>query len=615
MAKIKITMTNFSPNIVSTATVTQASRSGTNVKLNVSIATNLRYSSSSLGSGYTITGRVTARGTNKDVTLKSSSASWSGTTTHTSNTTMSITVPATETSITIGYRLSVSGYESATATGTNTTLTLSKVLATTTAVTGFTDTTNPSVTFSNPSNFKLRPFITLYTSETSGVKIGTTFYPLDVPSPETLSSPYVWDLNETQRNTLRDWMGSRTSAYAQIGINTYDGSTYIGGSYKGATFTNVLEPPTFTDFAYQDINSATTAITSDSSKIILGYSTLQITISGNNKATANKGATMSYYLVNGVQYAYSDSVVITLEKWNSSTIEVTAVDSRGISTKVTKQLTIASYEPLVKGEIDVTRDGNINESTTLTYNGIMTKTLPNGNQNTLSASYRYKKTNEENYTTGLTNITSGIQIDNDGNFDFEGLIRGDKQTGFDINYSYNIIVEVSDALTTIQYSDTINSGIPAIAIKENNVSIHGVYDETLGGTQLNGEVYLNGVDISGVLSAPVVLFESSGASSGTLTENITQFKKIVIQTVAGNGIMASSTILKDDTTNSILTSILCGSTVGTTYYGSNARISITNKALTVDRIGEFSIRNNNTSVVTTTTNSILVTKIVGYYEY
>lgn len=370
-------------------------------------------------------------------------------------------------------------------------LTTIKRIATTTSATDFTDITNPVVTFTNPAGFKIRPYFNLWTATSGGTQIGTTTYPTEIPSTGTnLTSPYTWSLTEAQRNTIRDWFGTRTSGGASVGVDTYNGNTWIGSSSKVVTFTNEVIPPTFTDFTYQDINSDTIAITGDNTKIVLGYSTLQITISGNNKAIANKGATMSYYLINNTQYNYSDSVVVTLQNWNSNTIEITAVDSRGISTKVTKTLTIANYTPLEKGSSQVSRIGNISEETELEYNGTIQKQLPNGNNNTITASYKYKKTTDSTYTTGTTNITP--TIDNEGNFSFSNYIVGDIATGFDIDESYNIVIEVSDVLSAIEYQLTLNSGIPAIAIKGNNIAIHGEYDDSLGGTQFNGPVYFDG---------------------------------------------------------------------------------------------------------------------------
>lgn len=517
MASLQSSITNFSPNIISTATVTEKSRSGTSVVLNISISTHLRYSSSYLGSGYTISGVVTANGSTKTLTLKSSSATWSGTTAHSTSSTMTITVPASTTSITVKYQAKVSGNgESGSGNTPSASLTLSKVLASVTAVTSFTDTTNPKVTFSNPGNFKLYPYINLWTQQTNGTQIGTTIRPNGMSSTgANISSPYTWDLTEAQRNTIRNWFGTRSSGWATIGVNTFDGSTNLGSSSKGASFTNNLSPPTFSDFTYEDINPNTLAITGDSSKIILGYSTLRITISGNNKATANKGATMSHYLINNTQYSYDDNFSIDIPNWNASSITIVAVDSRGLSTSVTKSFTIGPYSALSKSSGVLTRDGNINEETKLNYSGTATYELPNGNTNTLIASYQYKKTGDATYTTGTTTITP--TFNNDGSFNFEDYIIGDIATGFEISETYNVIVTVSDALSIINYNLVLNSGIPAISIKGNNVALHGVYDEQLGGTQLNGDLYLNGQNFFTALGLDTNTYNpSSTYSSGAM---------------------------------------------------------------------------------------------------
>jgi hypothetical protein len=191
-----------------------------------------------------------------------------------------------------------------------------------------------------------------------------------------------------------------------------------------------------------------------------------------------------------VQYPYSDNFTITIEGWNQPEVSVIAVDSRGISTTVTKTLTLATYTPLEKGSSSATRVGNISETTELQYNGTAIKTLPNGNNNTITATYQYKKTSDNTYTTGTSTITP--TIDNDGNFSFAGYIAGDLSTGFGVDDSYNILVTLQDVLSTITYSFILNSGIPAMAVKGNNVAIHGVYDEILGGTQLNGDLFWNG---------------------------------------------------------------------------------------------------------------------------
>ena len=120
---------------------------------------------------------------------------------------------------------------------------------------------------------------------------------------------------------------------------------------------------------------------------------------------------------------------------------------------------------------------------------------------------------------------------------------------------------------------------------------------------------------SKLLPKPVILYEGQATSLATLSQSIKPFKKLLISTYSSNGFSSVITILKDSETDSITTGALSGNTSSLVYYGMNARISINDKTLTVDRIGEFAVKNNNTSVVTNNNNAILVNKVLGYYEY
>lgn len=363
-----------------------------------------------------------------------------------------------------------------------------------TSAPNFNDEQNPTINYSNPAGNSAGSLMAC---------ISLTGAADDIPYrniPKTGSS-YTFNLTEEERNTLRN--ASKTSSTLPVKFFV---RTNIGGtnyySILNRTMTIVNGNPIFTNFEYEDVNASTTAITDDNSKIVLGYSTLRVSIDNTNKAEAKKYADMKYYLINNVQYLYEENFSIDIANWNLQTVTVTAVDSRGLSTSVSKNLTVASYTPLQKGGATIARDGNISEETKLTYNGVMTKTLPNGNSNTITATYQYKKTTEQNYTTGTTNITP--TIDNEGNFGFDNYVVGDiVGTGFDIDESYDIKVIVSDVLSEIQYTYTLNSGIPAIAIKGNKIALHGAYDENDDAdVQLNGKVnvdgnlYINGEVIS-----------------------------------------------------------------------------------------------------------------------
>ena len=284
------------PYLYSTVTVSEKSRSGTSVVLNVKIVSHLQYSSSYLGYGYTITGTVTAYGVSKTFTIKENATNWNGNADHTVTGTMTVSVPATTTSITVGYKCKVDGLYGTTKTGTSKSLTLSKVLASVTSAPNFSDTSNPTVKFSNPSKLKVRPYLNFY--DKPGGTLLLTLYP---PTSKVgrygsvLSTSYTWDLDDnystnlTYRNKIRNVLGTKSSCYVALGLYTYIGETYQGYSSKGATFTNRLSPPTFETFSFENIDEKTLNLTgNDPNKFIKGYSTLKVIISDINKAVANK---------------------------------------------------------------------------------------------------------------------------------------------------------------------------------------------------------------------------------------------------------------------------------------------------------------------------------------
>ena len=491
MAKLSVSDTLGGVTIHSTATITQQSRSGTSTKLNISITTRLNASYSFIGTGLSVVGVVTAYGVSKNITLKSSSSSWSGTSSHTTTTTMTITVPASINVITLRYKFKFDGE---TSTEDTASLTLSKILAKVTSVTSFSDTTNPKMYFSNPAGFKIRPYLNFY-DKAGGTKL-LTLYPSGMSSTGSyISSPYTWNITSSQRKSIRDKLKTRSKCYVAIGLNSYNSSgTNINSSSKGTTFTNVLKPPIFSDFSFIDSNPTTINLTGDSSKLIKGYSTLKITINQEQTPTAQNEATMSNFLIDGKSYSYTENFSVEIPNWNKKEIEVYAVDSRGISTKVSKTCEgFIEYEPLTKGNISAKRENDVGELTKLSYNGNVWNNSFGAISNTVTATYKYKVSDSAEFIDGTTTINPTVS---ESTFSFDNYILGDgTANGFLTKNSYQIDVTVKDALSEVPFSTILGSGIPAIAIYKNYAAFHGKYDRNLGGTQINGDLFLDGVKL------------------------------------------------------------------------------------------------------------------------
>lgn len=283
------------------------------------------------------------------------------------------------------------------------------------------------------------------------------------------------------------------SGWGTIYADTYNGNTYIGTKSCRFTCSVTNANPIFENFEFADTNNKTLALTNNSQTIIPRYSIVNIKITTDNKAIAQKYATMTKYRVStgtgSVDLAYS-----TTETKNAHFIaqggifNVYAIDSRNNSTLVTKNAeNIIYYDDLIKNSIAVTRQNGVSEFVNLKIEGIIdlvqfgvseVGSTPIINQ-IKEAKYRYKAT-DSNTWSQYQNIT--LTVDNDGKFSYNQLIQGDLPNyGFDISNSYNFEVYVEDELSNVTFTANLNSGIPNIALHKNGVGIMGKYDETEGG--------------------------------------------------------------------------------------------------------------------------------------
>ena len=136
MAQISLTK-EFPPTTKSVLSINEAERTSTKTVLNVVATTNLGSSSSYVGSGIALYGKIevsyTSNGStttkNKTLTLKNSSDNWQGTSTHSTSANFEIDVPASVTSLSIKYTVWYSDETNNTMSGT-TTMTLSKMIST-----------------------------------------------------------------------------------------------------------------------------------------------------------------------------------------------------------------------------------------------------------------------------------------------------------------------------------------------------------------------------------------------------------------------------------------------------------------------------------------------------
>jgi hypothetical protein len=323
---------------------------------------------------------------------------------------------------------------------------------------------------------------------------GTTAF---APYRTVAGTSYQFNLTETEKNALFNNMSTVNSKQFRIYIAT-NSNTYRDHTTKTFVVTNAN--PIFNNFEYEDINPITLALTGDSQTIIKGYSTLRAIISTSNKAVAQKGATMDKYrLVVGskqidVDYSDSSDVNLELENIDNNVFTVYAIDSRNNSTakQISPEEYIDYFRPII-ARANAERIGGIGDETTLKFDGTFYNVDFGSSSNSLTITYKYKKTSlpdlEENWVDGTTTITPSIT---DNNFSFENIIAGDKGAlGFDSNYSYDIKIIATDELSSASYDLILGTGKPNLAIHRDGVAVNAPYNEELGGPfQIDGTLPL-----------------------------------------------------------------------------------------------------------------------------
>lgn len=349
------------------------------------------------------------------------------------------------------------------------------------------------------------------------------------------SNPF--EFAENEYNIIYTLSANETSSPLKL--------TYVVRTYKTSAKTDLIGSnemlgdfvfgesanPTFQDFDYNDINTTTLGLTNNSKILINNYSNVKITISSTNKAIANKGATMSRYSFQDNQeelYSDTDDVTHTLNKYNyGANIIVGAIDSRNKHTYVTKGgITIVNYNQLPQiSNIITQRKNGVDTETYLSLNAKLWKNnfatdRPNG---ITSFKYRFKRPNEtwgdqvwidatalfkaKVETQSIDNIYISIE---DG---FQIHLNG-TSGGIPAGVDYDMQLALSDGYdTTIFNTDYelgyVDNGLFLDSYSKSSTgykyAINGIVDETLDdGFQVNGKLYLNGEDITKIVSKSAI---------------------------------------------------------------------------------------------------------------
>lgn len=304
----------------------------------------------------------------------------------------------------------------------------------------FTDETNPTLTYSNPSSFSCDVSI-----EFAGGSITRA------GAASGASGLYTMRLTDSERATLRN--ASRNSPTLKVIYalkTTIDGTAYYSRAERKMSVVDAA--PELGAVSYEDTNAATVAVTGDKSRIIQNHSMLTVTIP---TATAKKGATIASYAIafgvvtKKVQKAGAVSIG-AVDVSYSQALTVTVIDSRGFTASQSVQVTVDDYSAPT-AVIDLHRLNNFEPMTYITANARYS--YLNG-KNAVTIAAKCKKVSETDYGTPIEledSIQSTVTCDRDSAYDF--------------------VVTIADKLETTEYNLTLGKGIPAFFIDTKKSSV------------------------------------------------------------------------------------------------------------------------------------------------
>ena len=256
-----------------------------------------------------------------------------------------------------------------------------------------------------------------------------------------------------------------------IKVTTYNGNTIIGTKtcpYKAHV---VDANPEFSDFSYEDTNSATTAITNNNQLLIQGKSILSAYVPVADKAVAKKNASMIQYLAScasasaTAQWSDSSTAIMslgTIDSTGSQNLAVGAKDSRANITVVNKTLTVIPYSSPVL-YITGTRTNNFENNTKISFqaNSGISPIQVSGTRknNVVELSYRYKKATDANFPASFTPIS--YTLGNDGK-----ITVSDFYLTLDNAFQWDLQFKIEDSLETQYFTVNVDVGIAIFRIGE-----------------------------------------------------------------------------------------------------------------------------------------------------
>lgn len=296
-------------------------------------------------------------------------------------------------------------------------------------------------------------------------------------------------------NSLLEYCTTSSTFTIRIVADTMNCDVVGYKSWKDATYKIIGSEPVFTNFAFQDISSVTD-ITGDNQVLVKNKSVLKVIISADNKMVTKNSATPNRYDINCANRSatvnYADTEVSaelgTISNTGVISCNVKAVDSRNLTTLVSKQIEVVDYfTPTMIYSIG--RVNNFENNTLIKLNGSFAKVVvDNKIKNTvLSAKVRYKVADDTSDYGSWQNITFSVNSEN-GTYSCT-----DKTILLDNTETYFVQIAIQDKFEEAIETVKIAEGIPIMFISSTykNVGIGLQNNNEEYSLQVSGNYYFN----------------------------------------------------------------------------------------------------------------------------
>lgn len=255
-----------------------------------------------------------------------------------------------------------------------------------------------------------------------------------------IGTSYSW----TVLTTLMTSIPNATSRTITLLLETYNGSTYIGGKQISFTATVPASIKPTVSFTLDDAEGYL--------DIYNGYiqskSKLVVAIT----AAGASGSTIKSYKTtfDGKTYTSASFETEIIKNSGTLTVSVTVTDSRGRTATATKTITVIAYSAAKITDLTAKRcnaDGSFNPSGEYIKVMFSSEVVGLSNQNTADYTLKYKKSSETAFTEEALTFYEGNYAVTDGSYIFAAVISS----------SYNVKIEVSDNFDSIQKTALIST--------------------------------------------------------------------------------------------------------------------------------------------------------------